>query len=161
MPTLSDISTSVNPSRAQPCRRTSPRGAVHFSYFAIVAPPFLKSYAAFLGCPFLSHLIACLSASRAAAAALPVLRYASQKIFCFGVSFIFAPSLPDTGIPSPRTAFAFGYSGHTQRRILECISTLYQCSCVLAAAPTVFSPYIPLCKKAALRSPSDGTIIAR
>ena len=38
MPTLSDISASVNPSRAQPCRRTSPRGAVHFSYFAIVAP---------------------------------------------------------------------------------------------------------------------------
>ena len=66
MPTLSDISTSVNPSRAQPCRRTSPRGAVHFSYFAIVAP-FLKSYAAFLGCPFLSHLIACLSACRSVA----------------------------------------------------------------------------------------------
>ena len=60
----------------------------------------------------------------------------------FAVNFFRA--LPDTGTPSPRTAFAFGYSGHTQRMILGCISTLYQCSCVLAAAPTVFSPYIPL-----------------
>ena len=74
---------------------------------------------------------------------------------------IAAPALPDTGTASPRTAFAFGYSGHTQRTTLGCIPTLYQCSFVLAAAPTVFSPYIPLCKKAALRSPSDGTIIAR
>ena len=60
----------------------------------------------------------------------------------FAVNFF--PSLPDMGTPSPRTAFAFGYSGHTQRTTLGCISTLYQCYCVLAAAPTVFSPYIPL-----------------
>ena len=58
------------------------------------------------------------------------------------ISMTFA--VPDTGTPSLRTAFYPCHSACTLYRWRVCVSTLYQCYCVLAAVPTVFSPYIPL-----------------